>query len=358
MKLKPFLREYWAGATQPSLAALLTCLLVILLGTTGLNLFIPKLMASEKHRYFAKNGNDVDVFTTGNALALANRSVNSPAVVILGASAIRNAIMTEKIEELLERDTGARINVFDLTTSRQTFWDAAALADMIPKSSKGIAVIGVGANRLTFDPSYLAELVREPRLACCSVMFDQEARLAGIPPRSLTGVYLWDNRKFFLARSNYTIKNLITGPPNRFHRYLGKKPKAQREWQDHNQRVMDRFKHYAQQAEENLAVISRIVERLRTKTSMSVVLLEPPMNQKFVREYMGEDRQNRYQTRIRRFAQEHDLLYWDLNDKAKLTESDYYDWCHLRLRDAVARYTTTLANNLSALLTRLAIQVD
>ena len=53
---------------------------------------------------------------------------------------------------------------------------------------------------------------------------------------------------------------------------------------------------------------------------------------------------------MREFARQHDVQYWDLSQRANLTDADFDDLNHLGTDQACTRYTGVLTQHLGALL--------
>ena len=344
-------RDFWNGVTQPSGLRCAVTFAIPLAVFVGLTIVIsPALIRSGGDKYLAKNGRDLDMFATSKALTMAVRENNSPIVVVLGASAIHNSLIEEQLVKVLDENLEFPIDVYDLSTSRQSFWQATALVDMIPARSRGVVVLSVGCVKLTFGSDILAGLIQNPRLGFRSKAYDAEILLASMTPPRRVGIYLWDNMRFFLPRLRAASSNLANGPIDSIYYYLGREQKDDEEWRSHSEQVAERLDFYYENVEGNLDILSRIINRIREKTDMTVVLVEHPVSDRFVREFVDPALIRQYEDRLRQFTKEHNVEYWDLIEAAAFSDDDYYDWCHLRSKEATSRFTAIIGRRLAELL--------
>ena len=210
----------------------------------------------------------------------------------------------------------------------------------------------LGLSRLAADSSELAKLVEEPRLAFASPAADAEIRAAGfaLPPRS--GNYFLDNYKFFVARYRPALWHLLGGeiPLHATRTYLGRPPADARQWASDAVTLKARTAHYADRADGNLGAMDRLVQLFPDRDKVKIVLLEIPLNPRAEAEVLGEDFVAGHRARLRAFAQKEGVLYWDLNESAGLSPSDFQDWAHINTATGQDRWTGQLIEKLVPLI--------
>ncbi len=351
--LKRLCCEFGHGASSPSLISVVTALLVAAVLFVSCFLFItPELMASGAQRYLAGGKYDHYNFTTAEVLKLSRCELSGPAVFILGTSSDQEAVVNcAALAEIISSKVNIAPAVHILTTPGQSHWEMAAVAEMLPRRFDGVVLLGLGVTppRFLLPREELARLVKAPRLGFVSECFDKEARLEELDPPRRTGNYFWDNRRFFCMRIPKLLRNLITGPvASERHAplykvwyYDGDAEIAQ---------TKERLKVYDQESANGLAVLSRIAERMTRRGHVSVVIVQSPANPEFIARAWGKDLYEKHHQRMREYAEEHGMLYWDLAEAAGLKTEDFYDWTHIRESQARLRYTTVLGENIANLL--------
>jgi hypothetical protein len=337
------------AATQPSLGAVAGAAgITLLLFAACLAFITPRFMA-DRPGYVAQGPTDDYAFVSAQALRTRAARHDSPAVALFGASALRESISHDNhIREAVGTRAGGRVAVHNLTTSAQTVWETAALTDYLGPQFEGVVVLGVSPYLLSAARGELAELVEQPRLALQAASFDDEARRAGLRVPRRTGNYFVDNDKFFLARIPKLALHLATGPVARAQaRYLNKKPLTAAGWDDMAEKIKDKLDNYAENADGNLAVVGRTIERLRSRGRISVALVELPTSPRAMRTVVGEPLERQHRERVTAFARQHGVEYWSLDRAAGLADGDFFDWCHLSNVDAQRRFTDVLSAKIS-----------
>ena len=102
--------------------------------------------------------------------------------------------------------------------------------------------------------------------------------------------------------------------------------------------------------EANLAILSRAVKRLQAR-GIRVVLSESSLNPRAA--LMCGPRYDMYSARMTRFANAHNVPYWNTNRDAKLTEADFHDWVHVSDPAAQRRHQQALVTGLRPILIEL-----
>ena len=116
---------------------------------------------------------------------------------------------------------------------------------------------------------------------------------------------------------------------------------GQREWAARGTRVASRYPYVKANWAFNARVLDKLIASLR-RTGLRVVLVETPVNPRFVTQYDVAGVGKWHQDRMRDFASRRGVPYVVLNDVAGLASSDFFDWAHLRNRDAARRCARAL----------------
>ncbi len=343
--------EFWRGATQPSLPALLIAFsLSAGLFAAGAIFIRPELMAAGFASRLARDGEDDYCFVTAEALAISRSQPVHPAIFLFGASAVKESLSSpEELARLISQKTGVQPGVYNLSGADEVVWEMAALTDLMPSRSDSVMLLEVRPSRFCVGRQQLEELVAAPRLGFTSAAFDREAGLAGIESNWRSGCFFWDNRKFFLPRMKHLVKNLLLRRSIQYveHRFLGDPIGG---WNPERPEIAHMCENYDKHADECFLVYARIIQEQVQRRRATVVLVESPTNPRFISEVLGEDFYEEFQDRNRRFARTHGLAYWNPQEAARLAEDDFRDARHLRKREAQERYTAVLAEKLSEII--------
>ena len=321
-------------------------------------------MAGPGHRYLMTHELDTHARVTSKALAIRHSEV--PDVVILGASmTIRCVTSEENLADLVAEGWGEKPLVYDMATDAQTTWEMAALVDRLRPRFDGVLVLGVSAGLLSHgatDGGYssLAKIVDHPRLGFTSEAFDNEARIAGLKVPYRIGVYSLDNLVFLLARRYQVARNLIKGAPtygDPLNAPWMSRVNRPEYWQQEISRLPGLIKGYESNIEVNFAVIGRFATELKKSGDASFILLEPPINPRWYGERTGAKFFKRYHDDLRRFADEHGMVFLPISEEASLLPTDFVDYeGHIGTFEARERCTKTLASRVSEVLIERRVQ--
>ncbi len=341
---------FWHGATRPSLGAVILAVVINVAGVIAMVGFLKTWMMHGGDGYLALHPFDREMFVTSEAMTMAKMGgTQEPIVAILGGSSILALIDARSLEQQLHTRAQPPAVVYKFTTPRQSIWEMVALVDLIPKTARGIVVVEAGLSPYAYDHEYLAELVSNPHLGVRSDAFDDEVEAAGLTPARRFGNYFLDNYAFFVSRASTWLTRIHRVPMEMEPMpFLGPdtSPYVQR-WGGGP--YSERIVQYASCVEDNVAVLERIVERLKG-TQLKLVLLDSPINPRFVADFNHEPMWREHRQRMHRFADDHGLLFWDVVNEAQITEGDYFDYAHLTSPEAVSRATGLLADHLMPLL--------
>jgi hypothetical protein len=353
------LADFLAGLVRPSAIALGVASLVVLVATGALlAILVPSRLTHGLDRYLFGVGDDEYVQVTMDVLRLRSRSSGAPLVAIVGASVGMGAILERDLARVLRSEMAPDVEVREFATARQTLWESAAIIEMIPRGTAGALILEVGPSRFTRTADDLDSLYRRPRLGFRSALLDRAARRAGFRPPPLTGIYALDNRLFIAPRLPTALRNVIKdrlGLPLPTYRYRYPNRVAEADlWNEIATRVSDRFVDYQKLMRSNLPVLDSLIALVRARTRMTVVVLEHPMNPRFVRDWLGPSLYRYHRSQLRRFAATRGVAYLELQPALDFAESDFYDWAHLKTAAIARRFTQALADTLPAVTARFA----
>jgi hypothetical protein len=341
------LRELWHGLTRPSLGALLVTLAVPAAALTLCCLLItPELIASEAHRYFARDGTDGDLYLTARLAALARVTPVEPVVVVLGGSSMVEAFSDPEALEAVIRNNGAgEVTVWGLASWGQSLDGSLAIARRLPEHLQGVVLIGVTPFALALGPDV------RPGMLVESWDFDETS--IGLALTSDEGNFFWRNRAFFLPRLGYLARNLWKGPvTHAVHPFTWQKaPIGEAEWERLAPRLRRRIDDsYERNLVRCLATIEAIAAEARRRGRMEVVILESPIAPRAIEEVLGETFWREHRARLDSFARARGMQYWFLQDEAALESVDFYDLNHLFKWPAIDRHTRVLGRHAADLL--------
>ncbi|QEF99626.1 hypothetical protein Mal15_36920 [Stieleria maiorica] len=339
-------KEFWLGATTPSLLAVtLAFFIPASLLLTALLLITPEFMVSENFRYlYDRRSNDTDNFVTHKVLSFV--PPKGQAVYLFGSSSTREAIHTEKqLERAIAAHSDQRVNVYNFANAGASFWETFQVVDRLPKLTNGIVVIEVRPLHFCRGVDRLREVIESPRLGVTSPMIDSTARANGIQVPRRLGIYAWDNRRFFLARIPSIPKNLMDPIVVSQSRHLAAEQVDQVTWTDHIEKRTDLLASFQQNVADTSKFLKASIRRLKQNDNVQVVLLEATMSPRMKRHDIDRGFWPIYQNVIADVSNECDVMYWDINDS--VPESGYLDWAHLRNLDAKSRFADALAKKVA-----------
>lgn len=351
-----WLCELTAGAFHPSLPALLGALLVAaVLFLSCVALLTQDLLAEANCGYFMVDWKDDYAYLTCTTLQAARRSSPEPVIALIGASALRESIAgADELAGLMEEALGRTVRVVPLTAAGLTHWEAAGIAGLVAGHLQGVVILEVSPGKMALPRGFFEDLVRQPRLALDSGVFDYEAGLAGIGVPRRTGNFFLDHHGFFSARPT-AVLNLMTGPviPD-LHQARTWRSLSEDEWAKAETSLFHRVGAYPENGACNFEVMGRTIERLREAGGIQPVLLESvrnPRADQIMRDSPAcREALTRYEEDVRAYAAAWDVPYLDITAEAELTPEAFIDTSHLWDMDAAKRYTRVLASHVAALM--------
>lgn len=338
-----WMRDLAVGLTTPSpLAAGVAIGLTLAACAWAVLLITAARVAAQGRTYLASSAEDYDAVASADLLAFQHRTPVPEVLVVLGGSTARASLLEEDLRGL--NDATARRAVLKLCTSRQSLWETLALAEQLDGPLRGHAIVGVGPSLFAMGDEMLTSWARQPRLGVRSDSLDRAQASRGLPLRSRTGVYALDNAPFLLARRRRLVEALfgIPGPP--FVDSVYQRAPAQvsdREWNERARRVAARYPEVERHWEANARVLERVIDELEG-AGLRVILVETPVNPRFAARPDAQGVTSRHRARLSALARGRRVSYVVLNEAARLGETDFVDWAHIRTRDAARRCAEAL----------------
>ena len=344
------------GLTRPSPTGLVTMAVVTVLGIVGFLVFVtPDRLVSGLDRYFAGGGDEQSVAMTTRIIETSRRESDAPLLVVLGGSVARGAVIEEALEASIRQSLEAGWDVAELTTSRQSLWEAGGIVEWLPSETRGAVLLFLGPSRFARSSDEIAELYETPSLGIRSDFIDRSAEAAGMRPPPRTGNYVLDNRLFYQSRLTHTVRNLVKAAvgrelPRSWETQYEDSVLSEGSWDGVAERVYARFDEYDRKLASNIRVLTEVVEEIEAR-GMDAILVEAPISRRFVDEWLG-DLYDLYLERVAAFASERGLAYLRIQELARIRPDEFHDWAHLRNASVGRRFTAVLGDTLPALLAR------
>jgi hypothetical protein len=352
-KLKISIQNFIDGLIKPSFLAISVAISVVVLSIIILLLLINENTFGKQggYRLWMQGPFDHYTYLSSNALNLKFRSLKNPELIILGSSSTHESFTTpEELSELLLKKSGKTVDVWDLTSSAQWNWEMIAVADKLPNGITGVVILPSSLSRFSSQAvEDQIEIIKHPKIGFTSQALDREIVLAGYKTPFRTGIYLFDNLQFFAVRAPYIINNLYA-PKEHQRGYYSTIPKlTQEQWDDILvKHVKNKTNFTDSNVQAALRTYSRTIDMLRSKGKVSIVLLQDPMNPRYIDKIIGPDLYKKYQERLRHFADSTRTVFLDINGQVGLKDMDFYDHAHIRLSETKKRYSEILIDSLTA----------
>lgn len=358
-------RAFWRGATRPSLASLLLALTVNVIIVAALCVSVTPRTIVDKNGFLLTYRHDNHAVVTAKALTLHSSAESSArSIVVLGTSTTVLCITSEQgLAELVREKSGIDAVAHDMCMDAQSTWEMAALVNYLPSHFSGVVVFGMTPGLLSNGVaegtgvylSSLSEVLDSHRLGFVSHALDAEARLAGLHVPFRTGIYVWDNRNFFLSRRRAIVRNLLLGPlvyADPMDAEWLSTLNREESWRKTEAELPDLIARYEKYSQLNLSVIRRITVDFRPSSRVSFLVMASPINPAWGTRPTGAAFHSRYLDDVRQFASENEMPFLDISAKAGLVSEDFADARgHIGNRPARERCTGVLASRVAHLLT-------
>lgn len=360
-------RNFIVGLTTPGIlsftvAGATTCLLLIVLLFSVNERFFSRY----GYRLFGSPDSHDWTFVSQQALRLnhADRITNAAAITFLGASQFTEMLSSvENLKADLEAANDGQIEVNCLSVPGQSIWETFGFVEKLGKDYQGLIVVEVGT--VLWRRDYDSRL-SSPKFAFRSAALDEISRKRGGPIQPISGIFLWDNRGYFLPRSNILLRNIFHSPPAPYFHII---PDMESMKESEMKEVLfTRRNRMATQAakilysgytfEEGLVALDDCLSTLKELNELSksmrnatVVFFRPPDNpemMEILNQYVEDKRllelNEVFWGKVSVFTNQHSIPLVDLSRMPSITPADFYDHCHIGTRRARQAATKELAN--------------
>ncbi len=323
------LRSFFEGLTRPNLTSALVMLSVVLISFLAYIAIVnDKLLASDAYRFVMDK--DLDTQTYASHQLLAAEPDDDPAVLIFGSSVMVRCVKDRTtVADLVAAQTGQPIRVYNLSTDAQTSWEFEAMIDRFPDGGNGVVILGASYGFWTYSREHLEELIEAPKLGFPTPAIDAAARELGIKVPFRTGIYGLDASKYFLARRNTVLKNLLRGghsyadPLDAYWMDLVNKPEF---WAEEIAQLPDYAAAVEANLEMNLDAVARAIANLRTKGDYQVILFEAPINPGWFELDDGAAFFAGLNQALQAFAAAQEIEFRSARDLVALSADDFVDY--------------------------------
>jgi hypothetical protein len=192
-------------------------------------------------------------------------------------------------------------------------------------------------------------VLHNPRIGLPSTALDEEMRRQGLDLPVRTGNYFVDQFKFLAFRCAPALFHLFTGPVE-FQRHTLLERREPADYARHMANLLRLARlnalQYEAHRDTNLAILERLIRRIRAVSSAQVVLLESTWNPDF----LAHVDHGTYTETIEAFAARHQVEYWDLNAASNFKDKDFVDYGHVHRKLARERFARVLSRRMLRLL--------
>ena len=345
-------REFKRGVLKPSLGGVLGAMVVaVVLLLISVFLITPELMASIDYGYFLASPRDSYAYVAAETLRLASTEYANPSVILVGSSAMREAISdVTDVKNALSKRLGCTIDVYRLTAEGLNLWEISSVVDLLDDKAQGLLVVGISPKQLAYDKKYLEYSARVPRLTFDTQAYWNSLDAEGLKRPQRCGVFFIDHYRFFLARPS-ALLNLVRGPIQlRHHRAEDWRIATGEAFKRACQLRMRWKETYDERHGANLAVYERMMAEIEKREGLELVLLDAVRNPSYMSyiEVTPEAREYRdkYCHDVETLAKKYGVPYLELNEAARLDADDFVDTSHIHNPEARDRYTMVLTQRL------------
>ena len=308
-------------------------------------------LVREKEGYFASDPLDTTLFASARLERLLASEEEAPLFALVGSSGMVEAVTTEGgLHEAVSLGSKGDVRVADLSCYGQSILDSVLLVDQLPSRFDGVVVMNISPRLI--GRGWKFEKPFGNRMAVRSPLLEDMVRDGGVDMEELTGNYFLDNRRFFLPRLWSLLRNVVNGPLERRMHPYGDSPSPLGDvlYKQQLGRVRLAYGSYDKNYRFDMRFVSTVGLEVTKRGAVAFVLLEAPVRPSALEEVYGADGFAAHTENMRAFAEEHGFLYWNLNQEAGLTDSDYYDYTHLWVAEARERYTRVLGGKVASLI--------
>lgn len=351
--MKTFLKKFGIGIAE-GISRVSAVSLFIAAGiiVTILLLVSPAIFTLIPHEFLILNKIDLDILALQKAQKLVTSTDVPLSVTLIGASSLQEALLDEKeIESQLKIKLKREVDVTKIGVRGMKLFDMVRFIDYIPGGYNGVVLFCISMENAPFIKSKMHD-----RLPLPSPTFNHLIVQNGLPPRTETGIYLFDNIRFFSIRTNALMKSILFGPIDPITHFKDGVKLSQVSEADQltfEGTVKYLATNYPKKSATNFAILSILFEKLQ---SMGVhgIFLHPPRNIDFIQPIYASINKEEYlkqkDSDYKDFAEHHKITYWNFNDQCNLTLNDFRDYNHISNDVARTCYTNLLIDNLATII--------
>jgi hypothetical protein len=352
-------REFADGFLRPSRLSAGVALACFGL-TLGLALwfFSEPVLSGPLGRFLAKSDRDAEARATYRVLQLRSAPPDRPELLVLGSSAMANAVASERgMENELYQSTGRRWSVSILTTPAQSLLDQLTLIDVALGPAPGprrpvLIVVEMSALREEGTARRTLELERMGRLGVRSDWADQVVRELGATPRPRSVFYPAENYDFVLIHGGKSLLRLLLGSPARVPIAVYGPPSPLPPEKRDRRKILAEITGGRVTRTLTFRVLDQLLRRLRAYPNVHVVLAQTRLSPQFGLATGSEDLQSAAEARAQSFAADHGTEYWPVFTEANVSPDAFYDDIHIatapdrdRIRKALAGHIARLVKS-------------
>lgn len=345
-----FFRGLWAGLVGSSLLSV-----ALMIAAAGIAVavvaFSPTLTVSALNVYPGISAVDDYAYVYMRAVSEQQDKRSTPAVYVLGASTMREALSSEQgMADRLSDKLGQPVRVVDLATSAQPLWLGDDVAEAaICGDTNAVVLLAASMRRArAYSPTDKIAEINWPTLKPQPPLVALKARA-----EFLNSVLIEEVPSSLVLSFRRLVATLAgSKPPQRIlysyadgrHRYLNHTYSEKR--------VLKAVRAYQQYLESDdpeavvgfFAEIEKLAERLRSCSGLEIVLVDTPLNPAIAESEPARVKLDAYADFLAEFARSHGMHFVNLRTDVSYTMSDFIDGGHLRKRAAMTRTTDRLAD--------------
>jgi hypothetical protein len=348
---REILRSFFEGMTRPNVMSASIMLSVVLISFLAyIALVNDKLLAGDAYRFVMDKDLDTQTYATHQLLAA--KRTDAPAVLIFGSSVMVRCVKDRgTVSDLVSSASGQSVSVYNLSTDAQTSWEFEAMVDRFPEDGSGVVVLGASYGFWTYSREHLEELINAPKLGFPTPTIDAAARDQGIKVPIRTGIYGLDASKYFLARRNTVLKNLLTGghtyadPMDAYWMDIVNNPEF---WAREMNQLPDYVSGVDANLEMNLEAVARAIENLRAKGDYQIIMFEAPINPGWFELEEGRAFFTDLQQALKEFTAEQAIEFASARDLIEFGAEDFVDYEGHISNDAARMACTQAVADLAA----------
>lgn len=326
--------SFWNGVMRPSALSTLTALITLItICVAGISL---KQSGLDEHYagFLARSPRDHHLFVTSQLEQLASQSDERPLIAIVGASVTLSSFgQTKQVADEVFSATGQDVQVVALATGRQNILEHLMIIDNLPANRPVTVVLGVGPSRLTWTKEDMQEAIAFDNFGVSSPNFDLVAQRIGLELPLRTGITALDHSKFYLARLQHLLENLLgrltRGPIARSETQWLDRKMPDNERHERSKRVMARFENFDEKVPLNLDLLQDLITLAKERDNINLVLVEHAISPQFLDEYFGQEEYQDYLELMETVSERNSIPYWKLALDARLSNKSFYDWAHI-----------------------------